>query len=296
MGFDWAYRSGTPAWDIGRVQPVVERLAEAGAFAGSVLDVGCGTGENALYLAARGLEVTGVDTAPTAIARAQEKAAARGLSATFLVADALALPDLGQTFDAALDCGLFHVLSDVQRVEFERGLRAVLRPGARYFLLCFSDRQPGALGPPRVRQAEIRATFGDGWRVDAIEAARFATRDPVRGSQAPHAWLASLTRLADGDRRQDVAPAPSEPAQVADGLAPERAASSTAQGAARLRAAHLLLDHPPPILDDPLAVRLLDPKEAQAIHEHPGRLRTSTRIRSSSSTLRSPPRRRMRRR
>jgi methyltransferase (TIGR00027 family) len=274
MGFDWAYRNGAPAWDIGRAQPVVERLAEAGAFAGSVIDLGCGTGENALYLAARGVEVTGVDAAPTAIARAQEKAAARGLSATFLVADALALPDLGQAFDAALDCGLFHVLSDVKRVAFERGLRAVLRPGARYFLLCFSDRQPGFIGPRRVSQAEIRATFADGWRVDAIDEARFATQDPVRGPQAPHAWLASLTRLADGDRRPEIGPAPAEPVPVADGLGSERTASSTALGAARLRAAHLLLDDPPPILDDPLAVRLLDPETAHAIHEHPARLRT----------------------
>ncbi len=270
MGFDWAYRNGTPAWDIGRAQPVVERLADEGAFVGSVLDVGCGTGENALSLAARGLVVTGVDAAPTAIARAQEKAAARGLSATFLVADALALPDLGQTFDAALDCGLFHVLSDVQRVQFERSLRAVLRPGARYFLLCFSDRQPGSMGPRRVSQAEIRTTFTDGWRVDAIEAARFATRDPVRGTQAPHAWLASLTRLADGDRRQEGrSPVPPDIDRAS-----ERTASSTAIGATRLRAAHLLLDDRPAILDDPLAVHLLDPEAAQAIHEHPDRLRS----------------------
>ncbi|MGO9177956.1 MAG: SAM-dependent methyltransferase [Candidatus Limnocylindrales bacterium] len=270
MGFDWAYLSGEPAWDIGRAQPVVERLAEEGAFAGSVLDVGCGTGENALYLASRGLAVIGVDAAPTAIARAQEKAAARGLTATFRVADALALPSLGQTFDAALDCGLFHVLSDAERVQFERSLRTVLRPGARYYLLCFSDRQPGSLGPRRVSQAEIRATFGERWRVDAIEAARFATRDPVRGAQAPHAWLASLTRLPDGDRRQEGQP----PVPPDSDRASERTASSTALGAARLRAAHLLLDDPPPILDDPLAIRLLDPEVAHAIHEHPDRLRT----------------------
>ena len=274
MGFDFAYRNGTPAWDIGRAQPVVERLAEEGAFAGSVIDVGCGTGENALYLASRGVAVTGVDAAPTAIARAQEKAAARGLPATFLVADALALLDLGQTFDAALDCGLFHVLSDVQRVEFERGLRSALRPGARYFLLCFSDQQPGFMGPRRVSQAEIRTTFADGWRVDAIEAARFATWDSVRGPQAPHAWLASLTRLPDGASRQEIAPAQSEPAPAADGVASEGTASRTALGAAWLRAAHLLLDDAPPILDDPLARRLLDSGAALAIRQHPHRFRT----------------------
>jgi methyltransferase (TIGR00027 family) len=270
MGFDWAYRNGTPAWDIGQPQPIVERLAEAGAFAGSVIDMGCGTGENALYLASRGFDVTGVDAAPTAIARAQERAAARGLTAAFLVADALELPSLGATFDVALDCGLFHVLSDAERVQFERSLRSVLRPQGRYYLLCFSDRQPGTLGPRRVSQAEIRATFGEGWRIDAIEAARFATRDPVRGPQAPHAWLASLTRLPDGDRRQEGQP----PVQPDSDRASERTASSTALGAARLRAAHLLLDDPPPILDDPLAIRLLDPEAAHAIHEHPDRLRT----------------------
>ena len=51
MGFEWAYRNGVPPWDIGRAQPAIVRLAEEGLFAGDVIDVGCGTGENALYLA-----------------------------------------------------------------------------------------------------------------------------------------------------------------------------------------------------------------------------------------------------
>ncbi len=194
MGFEWAYRSGTPAWDIGRPQPAIVGLAERGVINGAVVDVGCGTGENALYLAGLGLAVTGVDAAPTAIASAREKAAARGIDAEFLVADALRLTDLGRAFDVAVDTGLFHVFSDEERPCFERSLRAVLRPGGRYFLLCFSDRQPGAIGPRRVTQREIRATFATGWRFDAITATRFATRDPAGGDRAPHAWLAELTR------------------------------------------------------------------------------------------------------
>jgi SAM-dependent methyltransferase len=95
MGFEWAYRSGTPPWDIGRAQPAIVRLAEARIIAGEVVDVGCGTGENALYLASRGLAVVGVDAAPTAIAQAREKARARQSSAAFLVADAFALEGLG---------------------------------------------------------------------------------------------------------------------------------------------------------------------------------------------------------
>jgi len=106
MGFEWAYRNGVPPWDIGRAQPAIVRLAEEGLIAGDVIDVGSGTGENALYLASRGLAVVGVDAAPTAIAQAQEKARQRGSSATFLVTDALALEGLRRTFDVAIDCGL----------------------------------------------------------------------------------------------------------------------------------------------------------------------------------------------
>ncbi len=198
MGFEWAYRSGTPPWDIGRPQPAIVELAEQGTVAGTVVDVGCGTGENALYLASRGLEVTGVDAAPTAIERARRKAAERGIHAEFRVADALDLPAIGQTFDAAIDCGLFHTFTDDERGVFERGLHAVLVPGARYFLLCFSDLEPGTMGPRRVGQAEIRGTFAAGWRVDSIVATSFATLVEDGKSQGPRAWLASLTRLADG--------------------------------------------------------------------------------------------------
>ncbi len=194
MGFDWAYRNGVPPWDIGRPQPAIVRLVERDSVAGTAIDVGCGTGEHALFLAGRGLDVVGVDASPTAIDRAKQKAAERNLAAEFEVLDALELPRLGRTFDLAIDCGLFHVFSDEERPRFERSLHAVIRPGGRYHLLCFSDRQPGSMGPRRVTQAEIRATFERGWQVDTIVAERFDTVDPERGPRHPEAWLASLTR------------------------------------------------------------------------------------------------------
>jgi ubiquinone/menaquinone biosynthesis C-methylase UbiE len=191
VGFESAYRNGVPPRDIGRPQPAIVSLAEQGLIAGDVIDLGCGTGENALYLASRGLTVVGVDAAPTAIAQAQEKAGRRGTGATFLVTDALALEALGRTFDVAIDCGLFHTFSDGDRVRFERSLRRVLRVGARYVLLCFSERQLGDMGPRRVTQAEIRATFATGWTVDSIVEERFAAQLPGGGAEA---WLALLTR------------------------------------------------------------------------------------------------------
>jgi cyclopropane fatty-acyl-phospholipid synthase-like methyltransferase len=188
--FDALY-AGTPPWDIGRPQPAFLALASSGAIRGRVLDVGCGTGEHVLMAAGLGLDATGLDAAPTAIDAARRKARDRGLTARFLLWDALRLAELGERFDTVLDSGLFHVFADEDRPRFVDGLGAVVRPGGRYLMLCFSDRQPGLCGPRRVSQAEIRASFQDGWRVDSIEAARF---DVTHRPEGAHAWLATITR------------------------------------------------------------------------------------------------------
>jgi cyclopropane fatty-acyl-phospholipid synthase-like methyltransferase len=188
--FDALY-AGTPPWDIGRPQPAFLELARAGVFRGQVLDVGCGTGEHALLAASLGLEATGIDSAPTAIAIAAGKARDRGLTARFLVWNALQVAALDEQFDTVIDCGLFHIFADDDRRAFVHNLRAVIRPGGRYFMLCFSDRQPGDIGPRRVTQDEIRASFSDGWQVDAIEPATIdITSDPT----GARAWRAAITR------------------------------------------------------------------------------------------------------
>jgi cyclopropane fatty-acyl-phospholipid synthase-like methyltransferase len=188
--FDAMY-AGTPPWDIGRPQPAFLELAEQGALRGRVLDVGCGTGEHALMAASLGLAATGVDTSPTAIAIAEDKARERGLTARFLVWDALELGALDETFDTALDCGLFHVFDDDDRARYVESLRSAMPSGGRYFMLCFSDRQPGDQGPRRVTELEIRESFAEGWEIDAIEA---ATMDITIGPMAASSWQASITR------------------------------------------------------------------------------------------------------
>ena len=187
--FDSFY-AGTPPWDIGRPQKEFVKLADRGAIGGRVLDVGCGTGEHTLMAAARGLEALGVDATAAAIAIAERKARERGLAARFRVHDALQLPSLGEQFDTALDCGLFHVFSDDDRRVFVDSLHGVVRPDGRYFMLCFSEHQAGDFGPRRVTQAEIRASFQKGWRVDSIEPA------PLENNLGVDvlAWLACLTR------------------------------------------------------------------------------------------------------
>ena len=166
---DWdATYAGTPPWDIGRPQTPFVELARAGHLRGAVLELGCGTGEHTLLAAETGLRATGVDLAPTAIARARAKAVQRALGARFLVHDALTVDALGETFDVVLDCGFFHVLPDPARERLAQVLRRVMAPHASYYLLCFSDRVPGDAGPRRIRQDEIRAAFAGGFSVDWI--------------------------------------------------------------------------------------------------------------------------------
>ena len=189
--FEAAYAE-SPPWDIGRPQGAFARLAETGEVKGRVLDVGCGTGEHALMAARLGLGATGVDLAPTAIRLAKQKAERRGLNATFLEHDALDLSSLGRQYDTILDCGMFHVLNDEDRVRFVESLSAVTVARGQYHMLCFSDRQPGDWGPRRVTEAELRGSFADGWRVESIEPAVLEITISPDGAQA---WLAKFTRL-----------------------------------------------------------------------------------------------------
>jgi len=187
--FEEAY-SGAPPWDIGRPQAVFLALAETGELRGRVLDAGCGTGEHALMAARMGLDVTGIDAAPSAIAKAEAKAQERGLAPRFLVWDAFDLAPLGP-FDTVLDSGLFHIFDDHDRGAYVASLKAAMAPGGRCFMACFSDRQPGDFGPRRITQAEIRASFADGWRVDSIQPIDFESRNSPPDILG---WLAKITR------------------------------------------------------------------------------------------------------
>lgn len=187
--FDEMYK-GKPPWEIDGPQNEIVRLAEQGEIRSPVLDVGCGTGENALYLAGMGFEVVGIDFVPTAIEKALGKA--KGLSSppTFLVADALDLQNLGRKFNTVIDSGFFHALSDEKRPVFVKSLATALNPGGTYLMICFSEHQPGSWGPRRVTMAEIRECFSTGWHINYIREAKFDTNTCSRKCVA---WLSSIS-------------------------------------------------------------------------------------------------------
>src|SRR5690242_16376152 len=184
--------TGQP-WDVGRPQPAVVRLAAAGGFAGTVLDAGCGTGENACHLAASGWPVLGVDVAETALARARARAELVGVDVEFAVADALALDGLDRRFQTVLDCGLFHTFDEDERSQYVRSLASVTEPGGTLYVLCFSDQGENT-GPHPVRRDELSAAFspGRGWDVVTVEPDRVLTR--YHDDDGAPAWLATVRR------------------------------------------------------------------------------------------------------
>ncbi len=193
LPWDASYHNGPAPWDIGRPQPAIVRLASAGGFAGAVLDVGCGTGENTLLVALLGLPVLGVDVAETALAMAREKARDRGIEVKFVSADAFHLERLGRMFETVMDCGLFHTFDGAERPEYVASLASVTKRDGTLYVLCFSDEGPET-GPHPISREELRAAFssGNGWSVAVLEPDRIHTRFHDNGVPA---WFATIKRI-----------------------------------------------------------------------------------------------------
>ncbi len=197
--FEKAY-SGRAPWDIPGPQPVFAEVVPH--MAQRVLDLGCGTGELALHVAATGRQVLGIDYLAEPIEQARTKALERAIDCEFQVGDALQLSSLGPQFGTVLDSGLFHVFSDDDRVRYVAEIAAVLQPGGNLFLLCFSILEPGTQGPRRIAELDLRNAFAEPtWRIDSIEPVRFQVRSDLRkwtfSDGGPHAWFVVVQRGAE---------------------------------------------------------------------------------------------------
>lgn len=173
-----------PPWDVDGPTPFVQDIVQAGQVRGEVLDAGCGTGENAIYLAVQGYRVVAFDAAPVAIEKARIKARQRDAAVTFAVEDARELVAWDARFDTIIDSGLFHVMGkSADRLRYARALRRVSRPGAVLHLLAFKDRGPlwlgrlgtslrvciSGFGTHGVTEEEIQVAFSNGWTIESIE-------------------------------------------------------------------------------------------------------------------------------
>ena len=191
----------TPPWDTKAPKENVVAWHEGGWVHGDVLDIGCGLGDNAIYLARQGFNVTGLDISPTALITADRRAKDAGVNVTFAVTDSTKLEGYTDAFDTVVDSGMFHCLDDDAKRSYAAAAHRATRPGATLLLSCFSDANPSdeewprpavsedTAGCPRRRGLEHRIV---GARFLAARGRRLAGRDGVLVRQGAAA-LASRT-------------------------------------------------------------------------------------------------------
>lgn len=183
------YRVGFTPWDNGQVPPELSALIEGpGALPGGrVLDIGCGTGTQAVYMARNGWQVTAIDAVPRPLARARARADAAGVGVDWILADVARLGRLGLTpgFTLVFDRGCFHGLDDSQRAAYAAAVSDLAAPGATILMMAFApNRVPVA--PAGVEQSEILARFA-GWRLASEQSDTEAeTAGPMRN--VPLTW------------------------------------------------------------------------------------------------------------
>ena len=186
--WDQRYVDDALPWDRGTPDPHLQKVIEQhGVGAGKALDIGCGTGTNALWLAERGFEVSGLDISPTAIARARDKVAAAGIRCQLFDGDFLADPIPGAPFDFVYDRGCFHVFDSAdQRARFAAHVADLLgSEGIWHSLAGSTDGPPRDTGPPRLSAADIVAALEPRFEILELRSTRF---DPEHHAEV-RAWV-----------------------------------------------------------------------------------------------------------
>lgn len=149
-------------WEIGVPSEHLVELVEKGEIKPCpALDVCCGTGTEAIYLAKNGFEVSAIDISREAIKIAEKKAREARVKADFRVGNVLELPFQDDSFGFVNDRGCFHVFSPEYRKWFADEIHRVMKRGGIYLLRCFSEKEPGNWGPYRISRQEIVRTFSN---------------------------------------------------------------------------------------------------------------------------------------
>jgi len=195
--WDSAYREGRrPGWDVGRPATELKKAVDGGTLVrGRAVVLGCGTGTNAIYLAGKGFDVTAIDIAPTALARAEKKAQEAGVKVRWLVADVLATPKL-QPFDVIFDRGCYHGVRRGNAKGYVETLRRLSHAGTQALILAGNANEARHYGPPRVKEEEIRGDFSELFDFQWLKEIKFDSRDP-NNTNGPMAWSILLRRKGD---------------------------------------------------------------------------------------------------
>jgi len=164
--YRFLYRLGITPWERDTVPTPLVELSAQYPSPGRALDIGCGTGRDAVYLAARGWTVTGVDGVPRALSAAKRRAGASNVDVNWVRGDVTRLQTLGigEGYELLVDRGCSHGLTDSEREQYAAGVAAVAAPGARLVMFAFQPRRRG-LGPRGVTRDQVTRDLGSAWEL-----------------------------------------------------------------------------------------------------------------------------------
>jgi SAM-dependent methyltransferase len=185
------YAQGQTPWDTGQPSRELLRVLEAGRLPGStVLEIGCGTGTNAIELARRGFRVTAMDVVEQAVQAGREKARAANVTVDFRVADVLR-DDPGGPYDILFDRGVYHCLREVDLAAFQRFLQRATHTRSWWLSLAGNANEELDDGPPVVRAEDIHAELGP--LFDIVELREFRFSGKIAGHN-PLGWSILMRR------------------------------------------------------------------------------------------------------
>jgi SAM-dependent methyltransferase len=173
--WDERYAKSDTPWETGQPSSELQRvLASVAIRPCRALELGCGTGASAVWLAQQGFDVTALDLSPRAIEKARQRADAAGVKVRFLVADVLnPPPELSGPFDFFFDRGCYHVVRRENAAGYVETLRRLTGPGARGLVLAGNAREPHDPGPPVVSEEQIRQELGSLFDIAQLSEFRF---------------------------------------------------------------------------------------------------------------------------
>jgi SAM-dependent methyltransferase len=197
LQWDLPYQiEGQAIWDTGHASSELKRIIESGQIKPCrILELGCGTGSDAIYLASQGFDVTAIDISPTALDIAEKKAAKAGVKVQWLLADILHPPQFLKPFDFVYDRGCYHEVRQHHAKEYVAALESLTRANSKILILAGNankDTYWRFEGPPRVREQHIRHDFADGFRLVHLREFRFDAAPPEHAGAL--AWSILLER------------------------------------------------------------------------------------------------------
>jgi len=191
--WDNRYVIADTPWDTGNPSTELQRvIVEDKIQPCTAIDLGCGTGTNAVWLAELGFDVTALDFSPTAIDLARQRKARAAAHIRFLTADVLDPPDdIGGPYRFFFDRGCYHVVREIDVGRYLGTLERITELGSVGLVLAGNSNEPRT-GPPVVSEAEIRAELGSLFEIVRLREFRF---DPTKGMEGcPLAWSCLLRR------------------------------------------------------------------------------------------------------